>query len=121
MGETAVGFGESISHALGNYATFSGRAARSEFWWFSLLCVLVSLAGKMIDAAMHSGGAIEGLMSLLLLLPSLAVAARRLHDTDRSAWWLLMVFVPIVGWILLLVWYCMRGTNYANRFGSQPT
>jgi uncharacterized membrane protein YhaH (DUF805 family) len=79
----------------------------------------VNVAASIIDAAGHVT-LVEPLASLVLLLPSLAVGARRLHDIDRSGWWLLIGLVPLVGAILLIVWNCMRGTAGRNRFGADP-
>ena len=123
-------FKTSVRTCLSNYATFSGRAARPEFWWFALFNVLMHIIASVLDRTlfgvrdMHMAAAdggmafnyqpalIGGLVSLALLLPSLAVAARRLHDIDRSGWW------PVIGWLILLYWYVQAGTQGSNRFGS---
>jgi len=103
-------FGESIKVCFSKYADFTGRAVRSEFWWWTLFTLLVSLAtGYVSEIA-------SGLFSLATILPSLAVGARRLHDTDRSGWWQLLWFIPIIGWIILLVWFIQEGKE-PNRFG----
>ena len=83
--------------ALSSYATFSGRARRSEYWYFTLFALLASLALGVVDGlvgtdeGMGGQGLLSGLATLALLLPSLAVTARRLHDTDRSGWWILIL------------------------------
>lgn len=82
----ARGFGEAISTCLNKYATFSGRASRSEYWYFYLFCILIGLISGFIEVA--GSPAVSGLISLALVLPSLAVTVRRLHDTNRSGWWL---------------------------------
>lgn len=117
-----MSFGDAIRTALSNYANFDGRAARPEFWWFFLFYVLVQLAGGALDAALfpNSFGPIGTLAGLALLLPYLAVGARRLHDTDRSGWWLLLSLVPIIGAIVLIVFFVQRGTEGGNRFGQPP-
>ncbi|MBN8872039.1 MAG: DUF805 domain-containing protein [Rhodospirillales bacterium] len=114
-------FGISIQICLRKYASFAGRAPRAEYWWFVLFEILVQLAANMIDHALETTppGLVGPLASLALLLPALAVAARRLHDIDRSAWWLLLYLVPVVGWLVLLVWHCTRGTRGPNRFGPE--
>lgn len=86
IGAPARGFGEAISTCFSKYATFSGRASRSEYWYFYLFGILIGLIGGFIEVA--GSPAVSGLISLVLMLPSLAVTVRRLHDTDRSGWWL---------------------------------
>ena len=104
-------FGESISVCFKKYATFEGRASRSEYWWFFLFSVLASSATSMISEVLY------GLFSLAVLLPSLAVGARRLHDVNRSGWFLLLMLIPIIGWIILLVW-AVQESKEPNRFSS---
>jgi len=104
-------FGESISTCFSKYATFNGRASRSEYWWFVLFTFLVSLATGMVSQTM------SGLFSLAVLLPSLAVGVRRLHDIDKSGWFLLLGLIPIVGWIILIVWAAQEGKE-PNRFSA---
>ena len=104
-------FGESISTCFSKYAAFDGRASRSEYWWWFLFTFLVSLATGMVSEML------SGLFSLGVLLPSLAVGARRLHDTDRSGWFLLLWFVPLIGWIILIVWAIQEGKE-PNRYSS---
>jgi len=96
-------FQESIRVCFSKYADFSGRAGRSEYWWFFLFIVVVSLAASMI------GHVLSGLFSLATLLPSIAVATRRLHDTGRSGWWQLICFVPVIGIIVLIVFLAQEG------------
>lgn len=118
-----MGFADAIRTALSKYALFEGRAGRPEFWWFVLFYFLVQLAGGVIDAALFPGsmfGVVATLAGLALLLPTLAVTARRLHDTDLSGWWQLVSFVPVLG-LIALVWLCARrGTPGTNRFGPPP-
>jgi uncharacterized membrane protein YhaH (DUF805 family) len=112
-------FIEAIRSGFRNYATFSGRAPRSEFWYWTLFGILASAAAGIIDGALFPIGLFAPLVSLLLFLPGLAVSVRRLHDLDRSGWWLLLILTGI-GIILLLIWDCMRGTSGPNRFGPDP-
>lgn len=102
-------FGESISICFKKYATFEGRASRSEYWWFVLFTFLGSATAGII------GQALSGLFSLAVLLPSLAVGARRLHDTDRSGWFLLLWFIPFIGWIVLVI-FAVQDSKEPNRF-----
>jgi uncharacterized membrane protein YhaH (DUF805 family) len=111
-------FVEAIRSGFRNYATFSGRAPRSEFWYWTLFAAIATAAANMIDSVLFIG-LVSPLVSLLLLLPGVAVSVRRLHDLDRSGWWLLLTLTGI-GIILLLIWDCMRGTPGPNRFGADP-
>ena len=98
-------FQESIKVCLSKYADFSGRASRSEYWWFMLFLVLVSAGASMISPVL------SGLFSLGTLLPALAAATRRLHDTNRSGWWQLITLVPVIGFIILLIFLAQEGTT----------
>lgn len=114
-------FQDAIRSGFRNYVTFAGRAPRSEYWYWALFALLVAIASSIIDHALFSfasTGPIEGLTSLLLFLPGLAVV-RRLHDIDRTGWWWLIAFT-VIGIILLLIWACIRGTAGANRYGPDP-
>ena len=115
-------FAEAVNTALNRYATFTGRARRPEYWYFALFALLVVTTTAALDATLfpeNLAGPITTLAGLLLLLPSLAVATRRLHDLDRSGWWMLVGLLPLVGWIILLVWLGGPGTPGANRFGAE--
>lgn len=123
-----MGFWQAVHSCFNQYATFSGRASRSEFWYWTLFCFLVGLAlGFMqgVVAGIQQGPGAQPsevpqmLVSLVTLLPGLAVTARRLHDTNRSGWWML-IGLTIIGIIPLLIWYCTRGTPGDNRYGPDP-
>ena len=114
-----MGFADAVRHALSNYATFSGRARRSEYWWFSLFSALVGIAGLVVDLVLDTSF-VNLLVTLALFLPGLAVSVRRLHDIGRSGWWLLIALVPLVGIILLLVWYCQDSQPQPNAHGPSP-
>ena len=117
-----MNFGEAITSGFQNYANFSGRAQRSAFWFWALFCFLASIVAGIIDYAIFGDGkpVVQGLFGLATLIPYLAVGARRLHDTDRSGWWQLLHFLPIIGTIVLIVWWASRGQPGANRFGPNP-
>ena len=100
-------FVQAIKSCLGQYATFSGRAKRSEFWWFFLFQVLVMVAASML------GDVINGIASLALLLPALAVGTRRLHDIGRTGWWQLLLLTGI-GFLVLLYWWVQPSDGSAN-------
>lgn len=113
-----MGFADAIRSCFGKYATFSGRAARSEFWYWTLFSVIAQIVAAVIDGVLDLT-LVEVLLSLALLLPSLAVAVRRLHDIDRTGWWVLIAFTGI-GVLLLIYWDCVKGTDGPNRFGPDP-
>ncbi|HHQ4780712.1 DUF805 domain-containing protein [Aeromonas veronii] len=106
---------------LKQYAVFSGRARRTEYWMFVLCNVIVMLLLGMVDKLIGGDNElISSIYSLAVLLPSLAVAARRLHDTDRSAWWLLLGLIPIIGTLVLIYFMVCSGQQGPNRFGDDP-
>lgn len=103
-----------------NYANFSGRARRSEYWYFVLFNIIISVVAALVDQLLMSVlgfGFIGIIISLGLLIPGIAVGVRRLHDTDRSGWWLLLGLVPLIGFIVLIIWFATEGTKGDNRFG----
>ncbi|AMQ43195.1 MULTISPECIES: DUF805 domain-containing protein [Aeromonas] len=106
---------------LKQYAVFSGRARRTEYWMFVLCNVIVMLLLGMVDKLIGGDNElISSIYSLAVLLPSLAVAARRLHDTDRSAWWLLLGLIPVIGTLVLIYFMVCNGQQGPNRFGDDP-
>jgi uncharacterized membrane protein YhaH (DUF805 family) len=117
-----MGFQDAVRSVFGKYLTISGRAPRSEYWWWALFVFLSSAVLGMFDRALFGAETqvLAGLFSLAVLLPSICVAGRRLHDRDMSAWWLLLWFIPFVGWLVLLYFYVMPGTPGPNRFGPDP-
>ena len=115
-----MGFGQAVSTCLSKYVDFQGRALRSEYWWFALFNFLLTIVATIIDNAAIGYPVLQALVALALILPGIGVGVRRLHDTDRSGWWLLIVLIPLIGAIVLLVWFCTRGSESANRFGAAP-
>ena len=115
-----MGFQSAITTCLNKYVGFQGRAMRSEYWYFVLFIIIVDIVTYGIDAAILGRPILYSIAALALLLPSLAVSVRRLHDIDRSGWWLLISLVPLIGAILLIVWFCTKGSLGANRFGEEP-
>jgi uncharacterized membrane protein YhaH (DUF805 family) len=103
-------FIDAIKTCFTKYADFSGCASRPEFWWWVLFTFIAGLVLRQISYL------VSFIFSLAILLPNLAVAARRLHDTDRSGWWQLLVLIPFIGWIILLIWYIEPGKP--NRYGG---
>ena len=118
-----MGIQEAVLICLANYAGFQGRAARPEFWWWVLFVVaswiiLYVMAGVILGADSGAGAVAGGLFCLAALLPGLAVGARRLHDTDRSGWWLLLLLLPIAGWLVLIYFFVEPTTPGPNLYGD---
>ncbi len=118
-------FQQAIQSGFKNYAKFEGRSTRSEYWWFILFYWLVLIVPSILSAIIRVEiiGMLLGLVEIVailgMLIPLLAVAIRRLHDTERSGWWLLIGLIPIVGGVALLVFYCLEGTPGPNKYGSK--
>jgi len=106
-------FVTAIKTCFSKYADFNGRARRSEFWFFYLFNFIVGLALGCIPV-------IGWIASVALLLPGFAVGARRLHDTGRSGWWQLLSLIPVIGTIVLIIWWASEGTPGANEYGENP-
>jgi uncharacterized membrane protein YhaH (DUF805 family) len=120
-----MNFFEAISSGFRNYVNFSGRAIRSEYWYWTLFTTVVSLVFGVIDEVLNPGdkmgvfSIVTMLIELAVFLPGLAVSVRRLHDIDRTGWWLLLAFT-VIGFFVLIYWACQRGTSGPNRFGPDP-
>jgi uncharacterized membrane protein YhaH (DUF805 family) len=114
--------------ALRQYADFTGRARRKEYWMFTLVSVIISFVLRFLDGVLHpdgnvgllSIGLLEGLYSLAVFLPSVAVSVRRLHDTGRSGWWQLIGIIPVIGWIVIIVFLATDGERQPNAYGPDP-
>ena len=113
-------------YCLQHYAEFNGRARRSEYWYFVLFNLVISfvigftfgvIAGLLDMPALAN---LAYLWSLAMFIPGLAVSVRRLHDIDRSGWWLLLSLIPLVGAIILIIWYCTDSQPGANQYSSNP-
>ena len=104
-----MNFGQAIASCLSQYATFTGRASRPEFWWFFLFQILISLAASMLSEA------INGLVALGLLLPALAVGTRRLHDIGKSGWWQL-IMLTVIGLLVLIYWWVQPAVEGGNAY-----
>ena len=105
-------------HVWKNYATFDGRATRSEYWYFILFNIIINIFLSIIDEIATDG--ILGIVYLLaVLIPSIAVATRRLHDINKSGWWQLIAIIPLIGFIVLIVFYC-TDSKEDNQYGANP-
>jgi uncharacterized membrane protein YhaH (DUF805 family) len=114
-----MGFAQAISAGFSNYVNFSGRACRSEYWYWILFILIAEIVTGTIDAVLDIR-LVTSIFGLVTLLPSITIAIRRLHDLDRTGWWILLGFIPLIGWIILLIWYVTKGTDGPNRFGPDP-
>lgn len=126
-----MGFGEAVRLFFKNYTNFQGRSRRAEYWWPVLMYVMAYVALIVVTGVGSALGDLGGILiaiagiayflfALAILIPMLAVGFRRLHDTDKSAWWLLISFVPIVGSIVLLIFFVSEGTKGSNKYGPDP-
>ena len=116
-----MNFAESISFCFSNYANFNGRGRRSEYWWFYLFTQILSLGGSVLDFTTtgHGYGVMYWITALVTIIPAIAAGARRLHDINKSGWWILLS-ITIIGLIPLVYWACLKGDEGDNRFGSNP-
>ncbi len=105
---------------LGQYADFSGRARRKEYWMFVLFNVIFAMIAASIDGILGTNSAISGLYSLAVFIPSLAVGVRRLHDIGKSGLMILVGLIPLIGWIWLIVLFVTEGHPEDNQYGSNP-
>jgi len=113
-------FADAIKTCFNKYADFSGRATRSEYWWFQLFFILVYFMLGILSAVISEMFAMLAIVfALAVFIPAIAAGVRRLHDTDKSGWWLLLGFVPFIG-LLLLYFLAIAGTPTDNRFGPVP-
>ena len=111
---------------LKKYAVFDGRAQRAEYWYFVLFSIIISIVLGFIDFSIGTFdekagvGLLSGIYALAVFIPSIAVGVRRLHDTNRSGWWILIGLIPIVGFIVLFVFFVIDSDQRANQYGSNP-
>jgi uncharacterized membrane protein YhaH (DUF805 family) len=107
-----MNFQQSVKTCMIKYIDFTGRASRSEYWWYQLFGLIICMIALTINHTLYS------IVALLLFLPSLTVLVRRLHDTNRSAWWLLISLIPIIGAFILLYFVIIKGSNAPNDYGN---
>ena len=103
---------------LKNYATFIGRARRKEFWFFTLVQFILLIIAQIIDAVIGTEFVLYALVVLALFIPGLAVTIRRLHDINKSGWWLLIALIPLIGSILLIIWLATETKQETNEWGQ---
>jgi uncharacterized membrane protein YhaH (DUF805 family) len=115
-----MGFGDAIKTCFTKYADFKGRASRAEYWWFFLSYVIVYVVLLLLASAARGLYALVWIAGLVYLLPLLAAAVRRLHDTGRSGWWYFIALIPLVGPIILIVLLASEGQPTPNEYGPPP-
>lgn len=120
--EDANTFTGALKDGFARYVDFGTRSTRPQYWWWTLWMVLISFGASLLDITLGLGelGPLNSLVSLATLLPSIAVGIRRLHDIGRAGWWLLIVLVPVVGWIVLIVFLCTKTQVEQNQWGPKP-
>ena len=116
-----MGFVDAVKSFFTRYVDFSGRSSRSEYWWAYLGIILIFIVLGLISGLLGEtiGSLVLGIGYLAIIIPSIAIGVRRLHDLDKSGWFYLLALVPLVS-LILLVWFCMKGTDGPNRFGPDP-
>jgi uncharacterized membrane protein YhaH (DUF805 family) len=119
--EVTMSFTDAIRSVFSQYVGFTGRARRSEYWYWVLFTIILSVIASLLQRAVNNSqnGVITSIVGLAILLPSLAVAVRRLHDTSRSGWWILLGLIPVVGTIILIVFY-VQDSHGDNQYGPSP-
>ncbi len=131
-----MGFIESIKSGFIRYFDFTTRSSRSEYWWWILFTWFVSIILAVVSSTLfgptieqtntggttysYGGGILGAIFALLVLIPSIAISCRRLHDIDKSGWWQLIAFIPLIGVLILLYWFIKSGNVGQNRFGANP-
>ncbi|MCR5746549.1 MAG: DUF805 domain-containing protein [Lachnospiraceae bacterium] len=113
---------EAVKSCFSQYVGFSGRARRSEYWYFSLFELIVSIALSILGAITGSGifSVLSGIFALATILPGLAVSIRRLHDIGKSGWFVLISLIPVIGTILIIIWACKDSDPGDNQYGPNP-
>jgi len=117
-----MNFGSAVKNCFSNYATFSGRASRSEYWYFCLFLTLGNICTAIFDGVILGAPDLMGvnlIFTIITLLPSVAVGVRRLHDLNKTGWWLL-VGITIIGVIPLIIWFIKAGDDSRNEYGLNP-
>ena len=114
-----------FKRGIENYINFSGRAERREYWYLLLFSTLISIGLTILDAfffgfSPEDLGFLSTIFFIFCFLPSISIGVRRLHDIGKSGWWLLLIFIPLIGAIILLIWFCTKGHEASNAYGPEP-
>jgi len=122
MNQYQVPFVDAVKRAVTvNYCNFNGRSSRSEYWWYALAVAILNVViSTVLSGSPSVMQAVSGVITLGLLLPGLGLAVRRLHDINKSGWYLLLALIPIVGAIILIVGFCKESEPQTNQYGPVP-
>lgn len=124
MYQYQVSFSQAVRMAFDSYCRFQGRSSRSEYWWWVLFVAILSFCIGIIEGilgfSMTAVQTTSGILSLALLLPGLGLSVRRLHDIGKSGWWILLGFIPLVGAIVLIIWFAQNSQMQDNQYGPVP-
>ena len=124
MYQYQVSFSQAVRMAFDSYCRFQGRSSRSEYWWWVLFCSIlgfcIGIVEGILDFSMTAVQATSGILSLVLLLPGLGLSVRRLHDIGKSGWWILLGLIPVVGAIVLIIWFARNSQMQDNQYGPVP-
>ncbi len=122
MNQYQVPFVDAVKRAVTvNYCNLNGRSSRSEYWWYALAVAILNVViSTVLSGSPSVMQAVSGVITLGLLLPGLGLAVRRLHDINKSGWYLLLALIPIVGAIILIVWFCKESEPQTNQYGPVP-
>ena len=122
MLQRQVTFQEAVIRAIkDNYCNFNGRASRSEYWWYCLFAVILGVVISVVFSFSQTAvSVVSGIVNLALLLPGLGLCVRRLHDVGKSGWWIFLAFIPVIGAIVLIIWFCQPSQPQTNAYGPEP-
>ena len=116
-----MGFTDAVKSGFQRYFDFATRSSRSEYWFWALFVFIAGIVLGIVDAIIFGDSSVlGGLFALGTLIPGIAVGVRRLHDLGRSGWFFLLVLIPIVGWIILIIWFVTAGNDDENQWGANP-
>ena len=115
-----MSFTEAVGSGFRKYVVFNGRSSRSAYWWWYLFVIIGAVVFAVVDGIIGTYPLLYLLWVLAVIFPQFAVSIRRLHDIDKSGWWILFGLVPLIGGIMLLIWAVSRGTEGPNQFGEDP-
>ncbi len=120
-----MGFSDAIKSGFSNYVNIEGRAPRSAYWYWFLFLILGGIVAGIMDSigglgSIGGNGALSSIFELATLIPSITLGVRRFHDLGKSGWWMLLILVPVIGWLIMLFFFVQAGNTGANEYGADP-